>query len=319
MKNKGVKKILCILLCLSFIIAMVGCSMTIDITSTDNANTTTDITITTTTTNDVTTSKEAEVVISAEVEELAEDTAEIIAAGEEIETDTTANAKQVDENAVENEQAIEQDAIVEQENISYDGTNTGNGKKLLAGVPSMTYYSQIDIRWKNKPYTIKKNSSQTIGSSGCGPTSAAIVVSSSKGIITPETMAKLLVDNGFRTKDNGTAWAAWAFLADYFDFDFYKSTSSFSTAEKYLETDKNNDGISDYFIVTSCAAGLFTSNGHYIVLMGDKNNTITVYDPYYYNGKFSTPSRKAANVNVSGNIAYVTESAFKEYANYKNF
>lgn len=36
-------------------------------------------------------------------------------------------------------------------------------------------------------------------------------------------------------------------------------------------------------------------------------------------GKFQTTSRKSANVVVSGNSVYVSESSFKKYANYKNF
>lgn len=59
--------------------------------------------------------------------------------------------------------------------------------------------------------------------------------------------------------------------------------------------------------------------GHYIVLVADVDNTITVYDPYLYSGKFDTASRRGAGVVVSGNSAYVSESAFKQYANYRNF
>lgn len=36
-------------------------------------------------------------------------------------------------------------------------------------------------------------------------------------------------------------------------------------------------------------------------------------------GKFNTASRRKAGVVVSGNSVYVTENAFKTYANYKNF
>lgn len=39
----------------------------------------------------------------------------------------------------------------------------------------------------------------------------------------------------------------------------------------------------------------------------------------YIHGKFNTASRKKAGAVVSGNSVYVTENAFKTYANYKNF
>ena len=145
-----------------------------------------------------------------------------------------------------------------------------------------------------------------------------MVVSSSKGTILPTVMAELAVDNGYRTASNGTAWSYFSFVADYFDFDEFYTTYSFSTMTDYL-TQTNSDGSSKYYVIASCGPGLFTTGGHYIVLVADTDSTITVYDPYLYDGKFTTSSRKSAGVVVSGNSAYVTETAFKKYANYKCF
>lgn len=84
----------------------------------------------------------------------------------------------------------------------------------------LTYYSQIDTRWKNKMYSSVGNSSQTIGTSGCGPTSAAMVVSSIKGTINPSQMADLFVKYGFRSANNGTYWSAFRWTADVFDINY---------------------------------------------------------------------------------------------------
>ena len=143
-----------------------------------------------------------------------------------------------------------------------------------------------------------------------GPTSAAIVVSSSKGTILPTTMANLAVDNGYRTAGNGTAWAYYPFVADYFGFNDYANTSSLDTAISYL-----NKG---YFVVTSVGSGLFTTGGHYIVLVGIDGDTIQIYDPYLYNGKFNTASRRG-KVTVSGNTVYCSIENFRNYANYRGF
>jgi uncharacterized protein YraI len=148
-------------------------------------------------------------------------------------------------------------------------------------------------------------------SSACGPTSAAIVVSSSKGAILPTTMASLSVANGYRTASDGTAWSYYSFVADYFDFNEFYTTSDFDTAIDYLKK--------GYYIIASCGSGLFTTNGHYIVLVSDNDEIITVYDPLLYTGKFETASRRQAGVVVSGNSVYVSESSFKNYANYKYF
>ena len=42
-------------------------------------------------------------------------------------------------------------------------------------------------------------------------------------------------------------------------------------------------------------------------------------DPYLYNGKFNTASRRNANVEVKGTSAYVSKENFKKYANAKSF
>ncbi len=262
---------------------------------------------------------EPEVTISADVKTEAEKTKNEVEDGVDVGTDETIIAKPIEENTVVDESLIEQDAVIKQEDISYDGTNTGKGKALLGDCTGLTYYNQADSRWAKTPYTSSKNKTQTIKSSGCGPTSAAMVVSSSKGVILPTTMAKLFVDNGYRTKSNGTAWSAWSFVADYFNFKEYATTSNIDKALSYLKTDKNKDGVPDYFVVASCNYGLFTTSGHYIVLVGYNDGTISVYDPYSYVGKFSTPSRSAAGAKLSGNTVFVSKKNFKKYGNTVNY
>ena len=145
-----------------------------------------------------------------------------------------------------------------------------------------------------------------------------MIVSSSKGAILPTALAKLSVDNGYRTANSGTAWSFYSCVADYFNFKEYYTTSNFDKAMSYLSK-KKSDKSSKYYIIVSCGSGLFTSSGHYICLMSLDKDTIEVYDPYVYSGKFNTVSRKHANVKVKNNIAYVSKKNFKKYANYKNF
>ena len=70
--------------------------------------------------------------------------------------------------------------------------------------------------------------------------------------------------------------------------------------------------------MVSCGNGLFTTNGHYIVLVGINGNTLSIFDPYMYNGKFDTPSRRG-KVMVSGHTIYCSINNFKQYANYRAF
>lgn len=260
-----------------------------------------------------------EIIVTEETQKIVDETISDTQNSKDLSTTEIIQSSEEEEQDVFDEGALETDAVVEQENISYDGDNTGNGLSLLGSYQGLTYYSQADSRWANVMYSSIGDKSQTMKSSACGPTSAAIVVSSSKGTILPTTMANLAVDNGYRTANNGTAWAYYSFVADYFDFDEYYTTSNFNTAMNYLKTDNNNDGNADYYIIVSCGSGLFTTGGHYIVLVGNDNGTIQVYDPYLYSGKFNTASRRNAGVVVSGNSAFVSETSFRNYANAKNY
>ena len=263
-----------------------------------------------------------EIVVSEETKAEVSDTKDAIDNGGKVETTEIVKATIAEEKEVTDEGAdeslLEPDALVEQENISYDGDNAGKGLSLLGKWQGLTYYSQADSRWASKLYTSTSNKSQTMKSSACGPTSAAMIVSSAKGAILPTTMASLSVDNGYRTANSGTAWAFYPFVADYFGFKEYHTTSNFNTAMNYLKQ-KNAVGTSKYYIICSCGSGLFTSSGHYIVLTSLDGNTIQVLDPYLYNGKFTTASRKKANVTVKGTSAYVSKTNFEKYANAKNF
>lgn len=58
--------------------------------------------------------------------------------------------------------------------------------------------------------------------------------------------------------------------------------------------------------------------GHYIVIVGIEGNTLKIYDPYNYSGKFETSTRKG-KVVVEGNTIYCSVENFKKYANYKGF
>lgn len=271
------------------------------------------------TNNTVDNTTENTIIVDDTTKNIVNNTIESVKNGEDLSTKELIKSNEQEEQNVTDESALETDAVVEQENISYDGDNTGNGMSLLGPYQGLTYFSQADPRWANDMYSSVNKSSQTMKSSACGPTSAAMVVSSSKGTILPTTMAQLSVNNGYRTANNGTAWSYYSFVADYFNFNEYHSTSNFYTMLNYLKTDRDNDGTADYFVIASCGSGLFTTGGHYIVLVADNSGTISVYDPYLYSGKFNTSSRRRAGVVVSGNTAYVSESSFKAYANYKNF
>ncbi len=217
--------------------------------------------------------------------------------------------EQTEEQENAQEQEVENEDFELQGEIAYEGDRAVSWDIELGDYKGLTYYSQIDSRWSNKMYSSVGNSSQTIGTSGCGPTSAAMVVTACKGTITPDAMADLFVKYGYRSANNGTYWSAFRAVADEFDIG-YTETTDIQRALQLLQS--NN------YVVASCGNGLFTTGGHFIVLTGIDGDTISIYDPYLYSGKFDTSTRRG-KVTVSGNTVYCSVENFRNYANAQGF
>ena len=217
------------------------------------------------------------------------------------------NLTETDEQSLE-VQETESEGFEEQGIVAYEGSEKAPNVQL-GEYAGLTYYSQLDNRWRYNMYSSVGDSSQTIGTSGCGPTSAAMVVSSIKGNITPDSMANLYTQYGYRSANQGTYWSAFKWTADVFDIE-------------YSECYKLDDAVAklkdNHYIIASCNQGLFTYGGHFIVLVGVEGDYIKVYDPYLYNGKFDVSSRRG-KATVSGNTVYVSIENFRAYANYQKF
>lgn len=217
------------------------------------------------------------------------------------------NVTELDEQIVE-VQETESEGFKEQGQVAYEGSEKAPNVEV-GKYAGLTYYSQIDSRWSNKMYSSVGDSSQTIGTSGCGPTSSAMVVSSIKGTITPDTMASLYTQYGYRSANQGTYWSAFKWTADVFNIGY---------SECYRLDDAVAKLKDNHYIIVSCNQGLFTYGGHFIVLTGIEGDYIKVYDPYLYNGKFDVASRRG-KAEVKGNTVYVSIDNFRNYANYKKF
>lgn len=206
------------------------------------------------------------------------------------------------------EQEVESEDFELQGEIAYNGTSE-YPQISLGNYTGLTYYNQTDSRWRYHQYSSIGDNSQTIGTSGCGPTSAAMVVTAIKGTITPPEMGDLFVQYGYRSANSGTYWSAFRWTADVFDIG-YQETSSLDNAVNLV---RNNN-----YVIVSVGNGLFTTGGHFIVIVGIDGDTLKIYDPYLYSGKFDTSTRRD-KVTVSGNTVYCSIENFRNYANYKGF
>lgn len=254
--------------------------------------------------------KELQKEVVQEATKLSQDIVTYEMTDEEIENlASTEIIEQTEEQENAQEQEVEDETFELQGEIAYDGDRAVSWDVEIGDYKGLTYYSQIDSRWKDKMYSSVGNPSQTIGTSGCGPTSAAMVVTATKGTITPDVMADLFEKYGYRSANSGTYWSAFRAVADEFNIG-YTETSDIQRALQLLQS--NN------YVVASCGNGLFTTGGHFIVLTELNGDTITVYDPYLYSGKFDTSTRRG-KATVDGNKVYVTVSNFINYANAKGF
>ena len=222
---------------------------------------------------------------------------------------STEIVEQTEEQENAQEQEVEDEGFQLQGEIAYEGDRATTWDVELGDYKGLTYYSQIDNRWSSKMYSSVGNFSQTIGTSGCGPTSAAMIVTATKGTITPDTMADLFVKYGYRSVNNGTYWSAFRAVADEFNIG-YTETTDIQRALQLLQ--------SNHYVVASCVNGLFTTGGHFIVLTKVENGVIEVYDPYLYAGKFETSTRRG-KATVDGNKVYVSVENFINYANAQGF
>lgn len=135
-------------------------------------------------------------------------------------------------------------------------------------------YKQYDSRWKKIKYTITGSSKQTIGSSGCGPTSMADIMATwVDKKITPVEMCQYALNKGFRTRNSGTAWGFYKSIANAYPQGFSKftQTKSMSTLKAALAQGA--------FAVASMGPGYWTKGGHYICVCKMDNTYVYAKDP----------------------------------------
>lgn len=135
-------------------------------------------------------------------------------------------------------------------------------------------YKQYDSRWKKIKYTITGSSKQTIGSSGCGPTSMADIMATwVNKKITPVEMCEYSLKKGFRTKNSGTAWGFFKSVANAYPQGFSKftQTKSIATLKSALAQGA--------FAVASMGPGYWTSGGHFICVYKMDNTYVYARDP----------------------------------------
>lgn len=177
------------------------------------------------------------------------------------------------------------------------GGGNGNASSDGAGGMGIPRYYQGDYA-----HVVLKGD-RTIATSGCGFTSGAMVASYLTGeVITPETLADLA--RQYYVYGSGMSWAFPEALASTYNLGSVTTTTSIDEVVSALGEGRP--------VMSSQAAGLFTSGGHLIVLSGlDENGNIWVNDPNKnnavnkgYNDRAFTPSE----INASNRQYWIFEA-----------
>lgn len=136
----------------------------------------------------------------------------------------------------------------------------------LVTINDFVYYFQTD-------YKQAYGRTSTIASSGCGPTSMAMVLTYLMGEeITPIDTARYSEQHGYRVEGNGTYAGLFPAMAAEYGLN---CTQENPTAQNIINSLSEGN-----IIIAHMGPGTFTKGGHYIVLKGlDANGNVIIADP----------------------------------------
>ena len=162
--------------------------------------------------------------------------------------------------------------------IETSGSAAGAGQTVSGGkiLNNCVHYLQWDSKWKNVKYSTH-TSSQTIGNSGCGPSSMAMIMATFiDKSITPVEMCALAVKGGYRTYNSGTSWGFYEYVYKQYDgFSKFIDTTSIETLKAGLK-----DGALAVCSMNNNDNNFWTKSGHFIVAIGyDSSGYIYANDP----------------------------------------
>lgn len=142
-------------------------------------------------------------------------------------------------------------------------------------------YMQTDSKWKSKSYAVTGESS-TIGSAGCGPTCAAMVIAEFVDPnITPVETCKWSLSHGYKALRQGTYYTYFKAQGAAYGLNWEQITSTniygnktHSAHKKALEAVKNGD-----YVIALMGKGNWTSGGHYVLWYGMDGDYALINDP----------------------------------------
>ena len=168
-------------------------------------------------------------------------------------------------------------------------------EKYFLSVPR---YAQGDPRWGSISFDNPgdEEDGTTMDSSGCGPSALAAVLSyrKCKEILPPE-VAKKVIDNGWRLRNDGTVWDALTGIPKLYGLK--SKQVSWEEAKEAL-----NRGIP---VIQSHGKGYFTQEGHIIVLT-------EIHKEGPHKGEYKVVDSRTENYRTHATESQITSSLNKD-------
>ena len=142
-------------------------------------------------------------------------------------------------------------------------------------------YLQTDPRWKNNNYSAA-GERKTIGSSGCGPTAAAMVIATLKDkSVTPAETAEWSMAHGYKAFNQGTYYSY--FLPQFSQYGIAAERLNYSSVygqtASAAHTKAQNALKQGDWIIACMGKGNWTTSGHFILVYAYENGTVFINDP----------------------------------------
>lgn len=150
---------------------------------------------------------------------------------------------------------------------------------LLSRVTTVKTFRQYDSRWGKHYYP---NATYNMHSSGCGPTSCADVIAShpSHGSVTPETIRKYMLNNGYCAAGKGTYWSGIGAALKKYGF----TVINHETMPAFFKEMAKNGRRGIILFGKGTRGGVtWTTGGHFLAVSGHKvsngKNYLYMHDP----------------------------------------
>ena len=141
-------------------------------------------------------------------------------------------------------------------------------------------YLQTDSRWAKKPYRVTGEKS-TIGSAGCGPSCAAMVISTLTGkTVTPVDTCDWSIRHGYKALNQGTYYSYFNPQLAAYGIDCQQLLSSrILNQPNHAIHEKVKQYLSrGYYVIALMGPGTWTKSGHF-VLVWDWDSKVRICDP----------------------------------------